>query len=109
MQEHQQEPEHQTHFPVSGVGPILNPPAEAVVTDARIDAYLDAICTSLPPETPAEAVQDMRCEMRSHLQAAVIAGQELGNSPEQALERALAQFGKPQVVARQWQEEWKPR
>ena len=74
--------------------------------DAQIDVYLDAICAGLPSEAPAEAVQDMRREMRGHLQAAVIAGQELGNSPEQALEHALAQFGKPHVVARQWQEEW---
>lgn len=44
--------------------------------------------------------------MRGHLQAAVIAMQELNYSPEQSVEHALAQFGKPHVVARQWQEEW---
>ena len=58
------------------------------------------------PKPLTEATQDMRREMRSHLQAAVIAGQELGETTEEALEHALAQFGKPQVVARQWQEEW---
>ncbi len=106
MQEHQQEPNHQNQFPVSDYSPILNPQADAVTVDTQIDAYLDAICAGLPPETPANAVLEMRQEMQGHLQAAVIAMQELGYSPEQAVEHALAQFGKPQVVARQWQEEW---
>ncbi len=108
MQEHhqQQEPEQQTYSPSPVSGPILNPPADTGATDALLDAYLDSICANLPPEVDSDAAQDMRREMRGHLQAAVVAGQELGYAPEQSVEHAFAQFGKPQVVARQWQEEW---
>lgn len=112
MQEHRQEPHQnppQEHyaFPASAhLTSGLNPPDSVSLIDMRLNAYLDAICALMPADVPAPAIAEMRREMQSHLQTALVAMQELGYSPEEFAEHAFAQFGEPQVVAKHWRREW---
>ena len=110
-QEQQQAPKHvYREVPASVPGPSqpANQTAEALhpEVEATLDAYLDAVCALAPKDVPATAMQDMRREMRDHLQAAIAANAELGATPDAAVATALQQFGKPGYVAQQWRSEW---
>lgn len=108
-QEQQQE-QTQTYSPAALEGLaaslVLNPPDSATARTAQINAYLDAVCKQMPAEVPAEALENMRLEMRGHLEAAIIAHCELGQTEAEAMQSALTQFGTSRAVARRWQQEW---
>ncbi len=80
--------------------------AADLAAEAKLDAYLDTICANVPREVPATAVQEMRQEMYGHLVAALSAHCELGKSEEETVSHILTQFGRPEIVARQWKQEW---
>ena len=108
-QEQQQEPMQTYVTPASGdlaAVPILNPPDSAASQAAQINAYLDAVCKQMPAEVPGGALENMRLEMHGHLEAAIVAYCELGETEAEATQSALIQFGPPKTVARQWQQEW---
>jgi hypothetical protein len=75
-------------------------------TESQIEDYLDHICAPLVGLAPYEARQKLRAELRGHLEALVVARREIGACPEGAVREALAQFGDPRIVARQWAREW---
>jgi hypothetical protein len=50
--------------------------------------------------------QELRAELRAHLEALIATHEELGSSPEVAVVLALRQFGDPRVISRQWAREW---
>jgi hypothetical protein len=51
---------------------------------------------------PYAARAELRRELRAHLEALIAARRELGAGSDEAVEQALAQFGKPGAVARDW-------
>lgn len=64
---------------------------------------LNAPLKRLPPQERAELHQ----EVRQHLEALVAANEELGSSPQEAWEHALAQFGDPTRIGRRLAWEWR--
>jgi hypothetical protein len=64
-----------------------------------IEDYLDQVCGRLPMLSYAER-QQIREELRQHIEAMVDAYCELGEMREEAVSQALARFGRPQQVAR---------
>jgi hypothetical protein len=76
-------------------------------SDPRIDDYLDHLYAPLVGRVPYDVRQQIRSELRTHLEALVAAGQEIGASPDQAIREALAQFGDPRRVAREWIRSWR--
>ena len=44
--------------------------------------------------------------MQTHLESLTLAHIELGDAPDVAIERALAQFGASEVLSKQWRQEW---
>jgi hypothetical protein len=75
--------------------------------DQRTEDYLDHVCAPLVGVVPYVKRQELRAELRAHLEAMVASYQELGQSPEMAVVEALRQFGDPRDLARQWAREWK--
>jgi hypothetical protein len=51
--------------------------------------------------------QELRAELRSHLEALVEGHQEMGSDHEVATLLALRQFGEPHHISRQWAREWR--
>lgn len=82
-------------YPAGEISPALLPEA---VTDRRED-YLDRVMAPLTPLLPFERRQEMRRELRQHLDAMLHAYLELGELPEVAVEKAFTQFGKPEEFA----------
>jgi hypothetical protein len=58
-------------------------------------------------DVPRERRLELRSEIQTHLEALVEARQEMGASPEAAVDAALAQFGDPARVGREWAGAWK--
>ena len=58
---------------------------------------------------PAEEQARQREEVQQHLEALMAANEELGSSPEEAMELALAQFGAPRKFGRRMAQEWQRR
>jgi hypothetical protein len=83
------------------------PKAEAVVAmdvDTRVAAYLDTLCAPLAETLAEEQRRAYRAEMEEHLEAMIEAHQELGATREEAVARALKQFGNAQRVASVWEQ-----
>lgn len=56
---------------------------------------------------PIEERAELHQEVRQHLEALVAANEELGSSPQEAWEHALAQFGDPAHIGRRLAWEWR--
>jgi len=56
---------------------------------------------------PAEERAGLHFEVRQHLEALVAANEELGSTPQEAWEHALAQFGDPARIGRRLAWEWR--
>lgn len=67
--------------------------------DSRIEDYLDRICAPLVGNLPYERRQEIRAEIREHLDALTEASIESGHTPDKAVERALQQFGDPKRIS----------
>jgi hypothetical protein len=68
-----------------------------------IDAYLERALRPLARRLPPGARQELRLEMRMHLQALIDAYCELGSTPDEALVEALRRFGDAGIIGREWQ------
>ena len=55
---------------------------------------------------PAEQRAELHAEVRQHLEALAAANEELGSTPEEAWEHALAQFGDPGNFGKRMAQEW---
>ncbi|HZT44140.1 MAG TPA: permease prefix domain 1-containing protein [Chthonomonadaceae bacterium] len=88
------------------MGSIPAPPPEATFVQTQVEGYLEAIFRPLAAVMPAEAQAEPKKEMRAHLEALIAAYQEIGASPEQAVQAALRQLGDARQVSRQWKREW---
>lgn len=78
-------------------------------SEAELEDYLDHMTAEMVGVVPYRRRQELREEIRSHLRALADAFEELGSSPAEAVAQALAQFGEPRAIARQWTQEWHPR
>jgi hypothetical protein len=75
-------------------------------SDAWIEEYLDHVCAPLVGLLPFPQRQELRAELRDHLQALVAAQEERGSSHDAAVVTALRQFGDPRRLACRWAREW---
>jgi hypothetical protein len=73
--------------------------------EQRLEKYLDEICVSLGQDLPEDKRNELRAEMRTHLDERVAAHRELGDTPEEAVSQALQQFGRSKQVGRAWRRE----
>jgi hypothetical protein len=62
----------------------------------KLEHYLDQVCRSVGG--PRSLRQHIRQELREHLRDAMAEHKAAGLSEEQALDRALEEFGKPEDV-----------
>jgi hypothetical protein len=81
-------------------------PVSARALDARIEDYLDHVCAPLLGVVPYRRRQELRAELRSHLEALVASCEELGSTPELAVLTALREFGNPRAIGRRCADEW---
>src|SRR5439155_12286412 len=79
---------------------------EARPTDPRLEDYLDHVCAALVGLVPYARRQELRAELRGHLEALVATHEELGSERTAAVVMALRQFGPPRHLSRQWAREW---
>lgn len=86
--------------------PGPEPNRTPVTSDPRIHDYLDHVCAPLVGLVPYARRQELRVELRAHLEALIATHEELGSSPEVAVVLALRQFGDPCAISRQWAREW---
>jgi hypothetical protein len=70
--------------------------------DPRIEDYLDQVYAPLVDVVPYARRQELRTELREHLEALAATHEELGSSREAAVLAAFRQFGPPRDLARQW-------
>lgn len=82
------------------------PSVEAPAPDPRIEEYLDHVCAPLLGLVPYARRQELRAELRGHLEALVATHEELGSPRDAAVVLALRQFGPPRHLSRQWAREW---
>jgi hypothetical protein len=83
--------------------PIL---AGASHSNPCIEDYLDHLCVPLVGRVPYDARATLRSELRAHLEALIDASEELGQERGEAVRHALAQFGDPQALGREWLRGW---
>src|SRR5947208_1776604 len=76
---------------------------------ARIEDYLDHVFAPLLGLVPYARRQELRAELRGHLEALAASYRELGSAPDTASEQALRQFGDPRELARGCADEWQRR
>src|SRR6266581_7943431 len=88
------------------VPPTADGSEEATPPDPRIDDYLDHVCAPLVGLVPYARRQELRAELRGHLEALVATHEELGSERTAAVVMALRQFGPPRCLSRQWAREW---
>lgn len=93
MLQHHQEPE-----PISSQSLPIKPD----FSSTQIETYLDRISPSVEETLTEEARQERRAEMKTHLGSLIAAYIELGDTPEQALAKALQQFGDSRSVQKEW-------
>lgn len=105
MLEYQQPPQQALPELFSAPDYALNPPANPAALEARIEDYLDHVCAPLVGVAPYAMRQEMRAEMRTHLDSLIAAHCELGSASEEAVTAALRQFGDAGAVARNWTRE----
>jgi hypothetical protein len=90
--------------------PALTPTAggsdEAARPDPHLEDYLDRVCAPLVELVPYARRQELRSELRGHLEALVATHEELGSGRDAAVVLALRQFGPPRELARRWACEW---
>jgi hypothetical protein len=79
---------------------------EAAPLDSRIEDYLDHVYSPLVGLVPYARRQELRTELRGHLEALVATHQELGSARDAAVVLALRRFGHPRGLSRQWAREW---
>src|SRR2546427_11434751 len=82
-----------------------NGSGEAAPPDPRIEDYLDHVCAPLVGLVPYARRQELRAELRGHLEALAASYRELGSAPNLASEQALRQFGDPRELARRCADE----
>jgi hypothetical protein len=80
-------------------------PSKDTEVEHRLEKYLDEVCASFWRELPEEKRNELRAEMRVHLDERVAAHLELGDTAEEAIARTLEQFGKSKKVGRAWRRE----
>jgi hypothetical protein len=80
---------------------------EGASADPQIEDYLDHVFVPLVGRVPYATRATLRAELRAHLEALIDASRELGRQPDQAIRDALAQFGDPQALAREWLRGWR--
>jgi len=76
---------------------------------ARIEDYLDHVFAPLLGLVPYARRQELRAELRSHLEALVATHEERGAARDAAVAMALRQFGPPHALGRLWAREWTQR
>src|SRR3989442_1490179 len=91
------------------VPPTADGSGEAAPPDPRIEDYLDRVCAPLVELVPYARRQELRAELRGHLEALAASYRELGSAPNLASEQALRQFGDPRELARGCADEWQRR
>jgi hypothetical protein len=82
------------------------PPANLLRADPRVEDYLDHLCVPLVGRVPYAARATLRSELRAHLEALIDAAEELGRERDGAVWLALAQFGDPDALGREWLRGW---
>src|SRR5437870_479455 len=82
------------------------PPAKPAVADPRIDDYLDHVYAPLVGVVPYARRQELKAELRAHLETLAASYEELGSTPDGAVVSALRQFGDPSDLSREWTREW---
>ena len=85
---------------------VSNTPEESKPGEARIEDYLDHVCAQLVGIVPYAKRMRVRAEMRLHLDAMVVAHEELGGGNEESVEAVLRQFGSPNMLSQRWLDEW---
>ena len=93
MLQHHPEPE-----PTSSPSLSANPD----FTSIPIETYLDTISPPVEAALTAEAQRERRAEMKTHIESLIAAYIELGDTPEQAFEKACRQFGDSRSVQTEW-------
>jgi hypothetical protein len=81
---------------------FLKQESEGNSGEARIEAYLNTLSGKLEGTLTEEQRQSYQAEMREHLDAMIEAHEELGASPEEAVNFALNQFGDTRRIAGAW-------
>lgn len=76
------------------------------VPDSRVEDYLDHIIAPLVGRADYTARQEIRRDMRAHIDQLIAAHEELGSDPSEAVTAALRQFGTPSTVAQKWLNEF---
>jgi hypothetical protein len=95
--------QHRWQIPARGYWSVPpEGPADLPRADVRIEDYLDHVCAPLVERMPYEARTALRAELRAHLESLADAYRELGSPADAAIHEALAQFGHPRDVAREW-------
>jgi len=80
-------------------------PMFSPLNDPSVDQWFQQFNAPLK-RLPAEERAHLHTEVRQHLEALVVANQELGSTPEEAWAHALNQFGKPQIIGKRLAWEW---
>ena len=75
---------------------------------ARVEAYLDQIIAPLTGGLSAFHQDELRRELRTHLQERIAECREHGSSEEVATTEALQQFGGAEGFLEQWKKKWAP-
>ena len=104
-----EQPKRLPHDEVGSPSPADRSPNrldDGVARDVRLEDYLDHVCAPLIGLVPYARRQELRGELRSHLEALAASHVELGSAPDVALIRSLHQFGDPHAIARHWAREW---
>lgn len=76
------------------------------LNDPSVDQWFQQFNAPLK-RLPAEERAQLHTEVRQHLEALVVANEELGSSPEEAWAHALEQFGNPKTIGRRLAWEWR--
>jgi hypothetical protein len=90
----------------AGDEPFPNPPGSMPESTERLEDYLDFACAPLVGRVPYSRRQELRAELRSHLEALADSYVELGHTPDTALVLSLRQFGDPTKLGKSWVREW---
>lgn len=77
----------------------------AATDGERVGDYLDCVCVPLAGVLPYAQRTEVHRELESHLVSLAEAYQEMGSRPEEAVGRAIERCGRPEQVARAWEED----
>lgn len=76
------------------------------LNDPSVDQWFQQFNAPLK-RLPVEERAQLHTEVRQHLEALVVANEELGSSPEEAWVHALVQFGNPRALGERLAHEWR--